>query len=288
MSYYLLELEGKARAEAESYALEKLGASREQVDFEASGGSSGLMRLVKRDQGVIRVLPNDKTPFEVHVRGALLSIVQRLGIDAWVENVGERDENFYVELGSEESGFLIGKHGRTLDAIQFLVNLIVNTRTRKGRRVMVDVESYRDRRHKSITRLAERMAERVARSGRAILLNYMNPYERRIVHLALENDDRVFTESDGNGVYKRVRVIPSSQRGRSFDEGSGESGGARRGRGRGRNGGGRPGGGRGAPGSEGVRSSGGDDEFSAYPGDDSIGNRVVEERPIDDDIGNRR
>ncbi|MBX7058674.1 MAG: KH domain-containing protein [Leptospirales bacterium] len=283
MSYYLLEIEGKARGDAEAYALDQLQASREQVSFESAGQTTGLMRLVKRDQGVLRVLPVDATPFEVHVRGALLSIVARLGVDAWIIRTGERDENFYVELGSEESGFLIGKHGRTLDAIQFLVNLIVNTRTRKGQRVMVDVESYRERRQKSITKLAERMAERVARSGRAVLLNYMNPYERRIVHLTLEKDERVFTESDGNGVYKRVRVIPANQRGRSA-EGL-EEGGRR---GRGGRGGQRGPGRRGGETAGGNRAPRGDDEFGEFPGDDSIGNRVTEERPLDDDIGNRR
>ncbi len=212
MSYYLFEQEGKTRSDAETRALDTLGVDAADVEFEELSATRGLMRLVKRDPVVVRVRPvNDLEP-EVHAKGVLMTLINKLGIDANILQVGERDENLYVEIGSEDSGFLIGKHGRTLDAIQFLVNLIVNTRTRSGRRIMVDVEQYRERRERSLKRLASRMAERVAKSGRPILLNYMNPYERRIIHLALEEDSRVYTESDGNGVYKRVRVIPTERK----------------------------------------------------------------------------
>lgn len=224
MSYYLFEQEGKTRTDAEARALEKLGVDADEVEFEELSGTTGLMRLVKRDPVVLRVRAAKDVAPEVHAKGVLMTLIQRLGVDANIIQVGERDENLYIEIGSEDSGFLIGKHGRTLDAVQFLVNLIVNTRTRSGRRIMVDVEQYRERRERSLKRLATRMAERVAKSGRPILLNYMNPYERRIIHLALEEDSRVFTESDGNGVYKRVRVIPTERKK------SGGSGGGRRGR----------------------------------------------------------
>lgn len=213
MSYYLFEQEGKTRADAETRALEILGVDAADVEFEElSTGTRGLMRLVKREPVVVRVRAVADLEPEIHAKGVLMTVIAKLGIDANILQVGERDENLYVEIGSEDSGFLIGKHGRTLDAIQFLVNLIVNTRTRSGRRIMVDVEQYRERRERSLKRLASRMAERVAKSSRPILLNYMNPYERRIIHLALEEDSRVYTESDGNGVYKRVRVIPTERK----------------------------------------------------------------------------
>jgi spoIIIJ-associated protein len=281
MGYYILEIEGKGRAEAEAEALELLGAKKDELEFEAIGQTSGLMRLVKRDAGVVRALPKDETSFEVHARGVLLTIVRKMGIDAWIQQTGEREDNYYIELGSKDTGYLIGKHGRTLDAIQFLVNLIVNTRTKSGRRIMVDVEAYRERRQKSLTRLAQRMADRVARTGRPVLLNYMNPYERRIIHLTLEKDDRVYTESDGNGVYKRVRVIPVERKKNGGAAPAGEK--------RSRNGGGR-----------GASGRARDDEsrFNRAPAteaeepiDENIGNRVhveEEEELADDDIGNRR
>ncbi len=264
MSFYIYEDEGKSRGEVETRLLNALGVEKNQVRIEDLSSSGGIMRLVKREPSVLRAYPLDDTPLEAQARGVLLSIVQKLGVEADIESTGERDENLYIELASEESGFLIGKHGRTLDAVQFLVNLIVNTRTRSGRRIMVDVEKYRERRERSLKRLASRMAERVAKSGRPILLNYMNPYERRIIHLALESDDRVYTESDGNGVYKRVRVIPMKQS-------AGKSGG-----------GGRSGGGRGRRGRR-DRSEQRDDQSEVN------GNvRMNEEEEIPDVDGNRR
>lgn len=274
MSFYIYEDEGKSRAEVEARLLGALGVKKDQVRIEDLSASGGIMRLVKRENSVLRAYPQDDTPLEAQARGVLLSIVQKLGVSAEIESTGERDENLYIELASEESGFLIGKHGRTLDAVQFLVNLIVNTRTHSGRRIMVDVEKYRERRERSLKRLASRMAERVAKSGRPILLNYMNPYERRIIHLALESDDRVYTESDGNGVYKRVRVIPTKQA-------SGKSGGGRSGGERTNGGGGGGGGGRGR---RGRRERGPRDVHG-----DVDGNRRVEEsEKIPDVDGNRR
>ncbi|MCB1322370.1 MAG: KH domain-containing protein [Leptospiraceae bacterium] len=257
MSYYLYEAEGKSRAEAEEAALELLGIDADQVEVEAAGSSGGFMRLIKGGPTAVRIYPTENTPRDAHVRGVLMSILEKMGIEAEVLQVGEREGNLYIEVSSEDSGFIIGKHGRTLDAVQFLVNLIVNTNTKSDQRIMVDVEAYRTRRQKSLQKLAKRMADRVAKSGRSILLNYMNPYERRIIHLALEEDDRVYTESDGHGVYKRVRVIPARKKERS---GNRRSGGRR-----------------------GPRMEGSDVEQEFYEDPP----RDLEEEEIDDDIGNR-
>ena len=211
MAYYVFEASGKSRSEAEEAALQALNAEASAVDFDAANEKGGILKFLKSEPVVLRVFAKEQLPIESHLRGVLLTVLQRMGLEANILQVGERDENLYVEIESPDSGFIIGKHGRTLDAIQFLVNLIVNSNTRNQRRIMVDVESYRERRERSLKKLAERMAERVGRSGRSVLLNYMNPYERRIVHLALEKDERVYTESDGNGVYKRVRVIPAGK-----------------------------------------------------------------------------
>lgn len=257
MSYFIYEVAGKNRNDATEKLSEALGVSSEQIELEVESGKSkgGILGLFKGDVSKVKVYPTDDTPIEAHVKGVLLTIVNRMGVDARVIQIGEQDGNLYVELDSEESGFIIGKHGRTLDAIQFLVNLIVNSNTRNNQRIMVDVASYRARRQKSLNRLADRMADRVAKSGRSILLNYMNPYERRIIHLALEEDDRVYTESDGHGVYKRVRVIPYKKK-------SGRSRGRRNDRGR------------------------GDDEFSS--GEEVDGNTLPpEDEEFDDVDGNR-
>jgi len=208
---YIYESSGKNKAEAEEQALEDLGLDRDEVIFEAvNSGRSGIFGFVSRKPQMVRVFPREgMVSAEKIIEGTLLTIIKKMGIEAQVKQVGEKEGNIYVEIASEDSGILIGKHGRNLDALQFIINLLVDSRVREGRRVMLDVESYREKRKQSLTRLANSVAARVSRSRQSIALDYMNPYERRIVHLALEDDDRVFTKSDGNGVYKRVRIIPA-------------------------------------------------------------------------------
>ena len=124
-----------------------------------------------------------------------------------IEDFEDTDENYIVHIESEDSGILIGRQGKTLDALQFLLNLLVTPELQKRKRILVDVARYRERRKKKLTKLARSVGDRVAKSGRSVLLESMNPYERRIVHLTLEEDDRVTTRSEGNGLYKRVRVV---------------------------------------------------------------------------------
>lgn len=209
---YIYETEGKNRQEAEKKALDILNISPDDVTFEPVNSSSGILGLVSRKPVVLRVFADKKElPIETIIKGVLLTIVKKMDIIADVVATGEMDGNLYIELSSDDSGILIGKHGRTLDALQFLLNLLIDSKLRNGRRIMVDVESYRAKRQQSLTRLAKGVAEKVHRSQQSVLLEYMNPYERRIIHLALETDEHVFTESDGNGVYKRVRIIPRGQ-----------------------------------------------------------------------------
>lgn len=207
---YIYESDGKNRTEAEERALSVLELEREDVEFEpVSGNRGGFFGFVSRKPSTVRMYPREgKVPIEKIIQGTVLTMVRKMGIESSIKSIGEREGNIYVELSSPDSGILIGKHGRHLDSLQFFINLLINSRRRGGRRIMLDVESYREKREQSLTRLARGVAFRVHRSGQPIALDYMNPYERRIIHLALEDDDRVFTRSNGNGVYKRVRIIP--------------------------------------------------------------------------------
>jgi len=135
-----------------------------------------------------------------------------MGIEAEVVGMGDVDGKIYIELASPESGILIGKRGATLDALQFLLNLMVDPKIRHGRKIILDIESYRDKREMSLVRLSRSIASGVAKTGKSRLLEPMNPYERRIIHMALQKDEKVFTRSEGNGTYKRVRVISAKDR----------------------------------------------------------------------------
>ncbi len=208
---YIYETEGKNRVEAEKRALEVLQLDASAITFKPVS-QRGLLGLVARKPVVLRAYPNsDKIAAESIISGVILTIIKKMGMHAEVEHISEVEGNIVVELHSDDSRILIGKQGRTLDALQFVLNLMIDSKLRDGKRIMIDVAEYRSRRQKRLVKLAQAVADRVSKTGRSVLLEYMNPYDRRIVHLALEEDDRVYTKSDGTGVYKRVRVIPESR-----------------------------------------------------------------------------
>ncbi|MDO4935222.1 MAG: RNA-binding cell elongation regulator Jag/EloR [Phascolarctobacterium sp.] len=111
--------------------------------------------------------------------------------------VNTQDGSVVIRLHGDDMGILIGKHGQTLDSLQYLTNLVANKEEKDWTRIIIDVEDYRDRRVETLTRLAKRLADRVRREGEPVALEPMNPHERKIVHLALQNDRRIVTHSEG-------------------------------------------------------------------------------------------
>ena len=111
------------------------------------------------------------------------------------------------------AGHIIGRKGKTLESLQFLVNLMVEKFLKEPPKILLDIEKYRSRREDQITSMAVKSADQVVKSGRSKLLNPLNPYERRLVHVALQEREDVTTESQGNGVYKRVRIMPLGEGG---------------------------------------------------------------------------
>lgn len=209
---YIYEVEAKSRADAEKLIADELQINIGDVVLETVQSSKGILGLVSRKPAVVRVSQGEKQlSIETLIRAVLLTIVQRMGMEIKVLGVREEDGNHLIEIESEDSGILIGRQGRTLDALQFLLNVLVDSKVRNGKRIMIDIADYREKREKRLSRLAKAVADRVAKSKQSVLLDYMNPYERRVVHLTLETDERVYTQSDGNGVYKRVRIIPANK-----------------------------------------------------------------------------
>jgi spoIIIJ-associated protein len=113
-----------------------------------------------------------------------------------------------VELSGDEMGVLIGKRGQTLDSLQYLISLVVNKGTGEYIRVKVDTENYRERRKETLENLAKNISYKVKRTRRSVSLEPMNPYERRIIHAALQNDRYVTTHSEGDEPFRRVVVSP--------------------------------------------------------------------------------
>ena len=118
------------------------------------------------------------------------------------------DGNIALNIEGDKSGLLIGRKGKTLDALQFIVNRIVNKTLDRRTRVVVDSENYRQRRRDSLTQMALRMGDKAKRIGQPVTTNPLNPGERRIIHLALKEDGSLNTKSKGEGLLKKVVIFP--------------------------------------------------------------------------------
>lgn len=202
-------------AKSEKEALE-LGAQYLDVDTSLieltlyKKGGSGFLGMGNKNPSVyhINAIPG-KTPKEVVAKGVTSTILGYLGFSIKFLNCETREDGkLYLEMSSTQTGHIIGRKGKTLESLQFIVNLIVEKFTKEPPKILLDIEKYRDRRENQITDIAIKTADQVVKNGRAKLLNPLNPYERRLVHVALQERDDVTTESQGNGIYKRVKILP--------------------------------------------------------------------------------
>ncbi len=140
-------------------------------------------------------------------REFLKKIFAAMKIEVSMEKfVNKNDGSVTLKLHGDDMGILIGKHGQTLDSLQYLTNLVANKNSSERVRVLIDVEDYRDRRVETLTRLANRLADKVKRSGERVALEPMNPHERKIIHMALQNDRKVTTLSEGDDPYRHVVI----------------------------------------------------------------------------------
>ena len=135
----------------------------------------------------------------------LQEVLKNMGIDVVIEKMIKSDK-ILLHLHGKNLGILIGKHGQTLDALQYLTNLTTNQGENARYFIMLDVEHYRHRREETLKQLAHRLANRVKQNGESVTLEPMNGYERKIIHVALQNDSEVRTESEGKDPYRHVVI----------------------------------------------------------------------------------
>ncbi len=141
--------------------------------------------------------------------GVLREILDKMGVDAEVSAFDD-GERIILDAHGAESGLVIGKKGATLDALQYLVNRIIFQKPGERAMVVVDAEGYRGRREDSLADLAKRLAEKAERSGRPVPVEPMSAHDRRIVHMTLADHAGVTTESEGEGMMRRVVIFPKS------------------------------------------------------------------------------
>ena len=135
----------------------------------------------------------------------LLGMFGKMGLSVQIEKLTTKDKITF-QVHGEELGILIGKHGQTLDAIQYLTNLVANKEVRRRCQIVVDVENYRSRREETLIQLAHRLGAKVRRTRQKIALEPMNAFERKIIHLALQNEKHIKTDSEGQEPYRHIVI----------------------------------------------------------------------------------
>jgi spoIIIJ-associated protein len=214
------EFEGRSEKEAIDAAAEELGLERDGFDVEVLESQTGS--IFKKGYVRIRVHTRDEAPaprrressaepvpadeFEAKVAEFTKRMIEGMGYSCEVSVLFREEKKLGIRIDSENASIIIGKKGKNLDALQLLVNVYAGRLGREDTRVILDSENYRIRREESLVRLAYETAEQVRRTRQSVLLEPMNPFERRIIHTTLNDIVDIETKSEGEGLYKQVRV----------------------------------------------------------------------------------
>ncbi len=223
-----IEVTGKTVDDAITEACQTLSVTSDRLDYEViEAGSNGFLGFAvkpavikarikdeiaqesvketkketkkeSKQNSVTDETPNDPKEF-------LSKVFDAMGMTVQID-VERTDEEINIELSGDDMGVLIGKRGQTLDSLQYLTSLVVNKGSSSYTRVKVDTENYRVRRKETLENLAKNLAYKVKRTKRPVTLEPMNPYERRVIHSALQNDKYVSTHSEGEEPYRKVVI----------------------------------------------------------------------------------
>lgn len=224
------EFEGKTEKEAIEIAANELGLNRDQFDVEIlesqkkSLFKNGYVKIAVHtldddddsseeysssfavaSKTVVDPVPQGE--FEERLIDFVTNVIEKMGYDVKAEVVFREEKKIGVKLDSKSSSILIGRKGKNLDALQLLANIYAGRLGHEEIRVILDTENYRIRREESLVRLAYTTADKVHTTHKSILLEPMNPFERRLIHTTLNDIPDVETKSEGEGLYKQVRVI---------------------------------------------------------------------------------
>ncbi len=200
-----IQVSAKTLNDAITEACQKLLVTSDKLEYEVvEEGSAGFLGIGSKP-AVIRA--KVKNSVADNAKQFLNDVFDAMKLTVAVDvKYDELDNSMDIDLSGDEMGVLIGKRGQTLDSLQYLVSLVVNKEAENYIRVKVDTENYRQRRKETLENLAKNIAYKVKRTKRPVSLEPMNPYERRIIHSALQNDKYVTTHSEGDEPFRRVVV----------------------------------------------------------------------------------
>ena len=210
-----IEKKGKTVEEALALALEELGVGEEDVTYTVlEEPSKGFLGIGTKD-ALVKVEVKDSVAGSA--KKFLSDIFSALDLEVGIDVVHE-DDSINIDLSGDNMGIIIGKRGDTLDSLQYLTSLVANKNRDKYAytRVTLDTEGYREKRVESLKALSERLAAKVGRSGKRYTLEPMNPYERRIIHANLQDNEYVTTFSIGEEPYRKVVIAPKNERKKTY------------------------------------------------------------------------
>ena len=201
-----IEFSAKTVNDAITEACQKFVVTSDKLDYEViEEGSSGFLGIGSKP-AVIKA--RVKSSVKDTAKDFLNSVFKAMNLTVVVDiNYDEANNSMNIDLSGDEMGVLIGKRGQTLDSLQYLVSLVVNKDVENYIHVKVDTENYRQRRKETLENLAKNISYKVKRTKRPVSLEPMNPYERRIIHSALQNDKYVMTHSEGDEPFRHVVVV---------------------------------------------------------------------------------
>ncbi len=203
-----IEVSAKTVSEAITEACQKLGVTSDKLEYEViEEGSAGFLGLGAKPAVIKAAVKVEEVSLEDATKKFLVDVFAAMDMEVVITvKYNEEEKEMDIDLAGDEMGVLIGKRGQTLDSLQYLVSLVVNKESDDYIRVKVDTENYRERRKETLENLAKNIAYKVKRTKRSFSLEPMNPYERRIIHSALQNDKYVTTHSEGEEPYRKVVV----------------------------------------------------------------------------------
>ena len=210
-----IEVRGKTVDDAITNALIQLGTTSDKIEYEIiERESNGFLGLIGKKEAVIKARKKSNLIDDTYEFLDKMFAAMEMEVKSTIE-YNEESRTMNIDFAGDEMGILIGKRGQTLDSLQYLISLVVNKESDCYIKVKVDTEDYRERRKATLENLAKNLSYKVKRTRRPVTLEPMNPYERRIIHSALQNDRYVETHSEGDEPYRKV-VITLKKREREY------------------------------------------------------------------------
>nr|WP_291235223.1 RNA-binding cell elongation regulator Jag/EloR [Frisingicoccus sp.] len=211
-----IEVKGKTVDDAITNALIQLETTSDKIEYEViERGSNGFLGLIGKQDAVIKVRKKSNLLDDTYEFLDKMFSAMNMEVTSKID-YNEENRTMNIDFSGDEMGILIGKRGQTLDSLQYLISLVVNKESDSYIKVKVDTEDYRERRKQTLENLAKNLSYKVKRTRRPVTLEPMNPYERRIIHSALQNDRYVETHSEGDEPYRKVVITLKKRESREY------------------------------------------------------------------------